>query len=255
MKILYDNPVRYFFRLNEREISLNEHIGNKISFDFTGKIRCIICGRETPKSFFQGMCYPCFQKAPQAEECVLRPELCRAHEGIARNMNYARENCLQEHFVYLSVTDKIKVGVTRKSQIPVRWIDQGAVKAVKIASTSNRYTAGLIEVALKSKYSDKTNWRSMLSEHNEILEYNEQLNIIMTILNSELKKNILTDEVITEIKYPVLKYPDKPKNITFDKQPHIEGMLSGIKGQYLIFDDGRVINIRKHGGYEVTLRI
>ena len=35
----------------------------------------------------------------------------------------------------------------------------------------------------------------------------------------------------------------------------IEGRLWGIKGQYLIFDDGSVLNIRKHNGYNITLEI
>ena len=137
--------------------------GQEISMQYKGRINCLKCGRETKKSFAQGYCYPCFTTAPETEECVLRPELCRAHEGIARDMDYAKKHCLIEHVVYLSLTSGLKVGVTRNTQVPTRWIDQGAVKALELARTPNRYTAGLIEVALKSHIADKTNWRKMLS--------------------------------------------------------------------------------------------
>jgi hypothetical protein len=38
----------------------------------------------------------------------------------------------------------------------------------------------------------------------------------------------------------------------FDKQPLVEGVLQGVKGQYLILDSG-VINLRKFTGYEIQV--
>ncbi len=49
------------------------------------------------------------------------------------------------------------------------------------------------------------------------------------------------------------QYPEKVTSVGFDKHAEIEGCLAGIKGQYLIFDDNRVLNIRKHNGYRITI--
>ncbi len=159
--------VNYMLPIGDQVIYMNDFLGKNVYLEYLGEIHCIKCGRKTSKSFSQGFCYPCFVSAPETEECVLRPELCMAHQGIARDMEYAEKNCLAEHVVYLSVTSGLKVGVTRHSQVPTRWIDQGAVQAIELSRTPNRHTAGLIEVALKEHMKDKTNWRAMLK--NEIL--------------------------------------------------------------------------------------
>ena len=52
--------------------------------------------------------------------------------------------------------------------------------------------------------------------------------------------------------YPVLVWPEKVKSFNLDKDPTAGGILQGIKGQYLIFDDG-VINLRKYSGYKVEI--
>jgi len=58
------------------------------------------------------------------------------------------------------------------------------------------------------------------------------------------------DEII-ELNYPVVEYPEKVKSLSFDKTNIIEGKLMGIKGQYLLFENGEVLNIRKHTSYHV----
>jgi len=256
MRSQQDVPIQYYLPVGDKEIHLNQLMGKEIEIEYLGEIHCILCGRKTSKSFFQGMCYPCFQKAPQAEECILHPELCMAHEGKARDMEYAKENCLQEHFVYLSYTGDVKVGVTRKSQVPTRWIDQGAVLAIKIASTPNRYLAGLIEVMLKKQMADKTNWRKMLTLKDDgepnIQPFKKEA---IDHLHQDFSRYVLFDEHEATLIYPVKKIPLKVKSMGFDKTPKIKGVLNGIKGQYLIFDDGLVLNIRKHGGYLVTIRL
>ena len=60
----------------------------------------------------------------------------------------------------------------------------------------------------------------------------------------------LLDEKQINIEFPVENYPEKVKSLNFDKTPEVEGVLQGIKGQYLILDIG-VLNIRKFGGYLV----
>jgi hypothetical protein len=185
---------------------------------------------------------------------VLHPELCRAHEGIARDMVYAAEHCLADQVVYLSYTSGLKVGVTRISQVPHRWIDQGAVGAIEIAKTPNRYTAGLIEVFLKDHLDDKTNWRNMLKK--VLLVDGDLLNRkreVLQLLPGELAEFGSHNDAVTTISYPVETYPLKVGSLNFDKDPLIRGVLRGIKGQYLLFSDGKVINIRKFGGYRVRL--
>ena len=150
MQTSLDDKIQYFLPIGENKIFMNELIGRKIEFSFNGQINCIKCGRLTNKSFHQGYCFRCFRTAPETEECVLRPELCRAHEGIARDIEFAKNHCLKDHYVYLALTSGLKVGVTRKTQIPTRWIDQGATEAIIIAQTPNRYLAGVIEVNLKT---------------------------------------------------------------------------------------------------------
>ncbi|MFC2086102.1 DUF2797 domain-containing protein [Bacteroidota bacterium] len=255
MKTHHENPVVYQLELGGSTISLNELIGKNIRFEFQNEINCLSCGRRTKKSFAQGYCYPCFISIPETEECVLRPELCLAHEGIARDMEYAQKHCLNDHFVYLAVSSGLKVGVTRSSQIPTRWIDQGAIRAIKLARTPNRYTAGLIEVALKRNMADKTNWRNMLTNKiDDLVDLLVEKNKVINLLNSDLKIYRDSDDQVYVFHYPVNEYPQKVSSLNFDKTQVIEGVLQGIKGQYLIFENNEVINIRKFGGYKVLFK-
>ncbi|MCF8227278.1 MAG: DUF2797 domain-containing protein [Bacteroidales bacterium] len=256
MRSEYAQPIQYYLPLGEEEIGMNELIGREIYMEATGEINCIKCGRKTSRSFAQGYCYPCFISAPETEECVLRPELCRAHEGIARDMEFARSHCLIEHVVYLSLTSDIKVGVTRNTQVPFRWIDQGALLAVALARTPDRHTAGLIEVALKAHIRDRTNWRNMLkNDVNTTADIISVKHDMAKKLPAEYTSYIVEDDHITSIEYPVYSHPEKVKSLGFDKLPVIRGTLAGIKGQYLIFSDDHVINIRKFGGYRINFRV
>ncbi len=253
MRSTLDSTVRYELPVGDERVDMNGLIGRALRLTFDGRINCIECGRQTKKSFGQGFCYPCFRDSPAASECIIRPELCRAHEGEARDMEWAAAHCLTEQVVYLAKSSAIKVGITRHSQVPTRWIDQGASEAIVFARAPNRYTAGCIEVAMKSYLTDKTNWQRMLK--NEIS--NDDLLEKKQSLRSEIApefRDYITDDVdVCAITYPVETYPAKVKSLSFDKLPEIEGDLAGIKGQYLIFDDGRVLNIRKHNGYFVSL--
>lgn len=247
--------VQYTLPLGDELINMNELVGKEISLEYKNQINCIKCGRVTKTSFAQGYCYPCFISAPETEECVLKPELCRAHEGIARDMSFAEEHCLIDHYVYLALSSGVKVGVTRYHQVPYRWIDQGAWKAIKLAITPNRYIAGTIEVALKAHFTDKTNWRHMLTNKLatdiDLVQYKDRA---IELLHTDFQHYATDVDEIFEINYPVIKYPEKVKSISFEKVPKIEDVLTGIKGQYLIFDSGAVLNIRKHNGYLVELK-
>ncbi len=254
MASTYGEVIQYSLPVGELKVDMNSLIGSEFSMEFLGKIHCIRCGRETKTSFAQGYCYPCFTSAPETEECVLRPELCRAQDGIARDMQYAQQHCLIEHVVYLSYTSGLKVGVTRNTQVPTRWIDQGAIEAIELARAPNRYSAGLLEVAMKFHLNDKTNWRKMLSGSGsgevDLVKEKERISLLVP---DEMKPYLTVDDRVWRFTYPVSSYPEKIKSLNLDKEPLVSGILTGIKGQYLIFEGNRVINIRKFGGYLVRV--
>jgi len=253
MRTEFASPVKYFLPLGNDEVYMNELLDKEVKFYFTGQINCISCGKMTKTSFGQGFCYNCLQTAPEASESVMRPELSKAHFGIARDIEWAKEHDLIDHFVYLAASSDLKVGVTRHHQMPTRWIDQGASSAVVLARTPNRHIAGVMEVWLKQFYTDKTNWREMLQ--NKMIHYNLQEEKVkaMELLTKELQKYYQEESEIITINYPVMNYPVRITSLSFDKTPEISGRLTGIKGQYLIFDDGSVLNIRKHNGYYIRI--
>lgn len=254
MKVELGEMVRYHLPVEKELIPFSELVGSKISLQYENEIYCINCERKTTKSFSQGFCYACFVSSPEAAECIIRPELCLAHEGKGRDMNWEKEHHLQEHFVYLALSSEVKVGVTRSTQVPTRWIDQGASSAICIAKVPYRYLAGVIEVLLKNYYTDKTSWQKMLKN-----EINKEVNLVVekkkvvTYLPEELRKYYLEEPAVVDINYPVIQYPSKVKSLDFEKQNLIEGKLMGIKGQYLIFEDNSVLNIRKHSGFVVAV--
>ena len=254
MRTELSDTVSYKLPLDENLVDMNELIGKRVQLFRTGVITCSKCAKRT-KSSFQGFCYSCFATAPEASECIIKPELCRGHLGEGRDVEWEKKHHVQPHYVYLALSSAVKVGVTRSDQIPTRWIDQGASAGIIVAETPNRYLAGVIEVALKEHFTDKTNWRKMLK--NEVLTDVDLEDIkweLEEILPSDLAQYMLEEDEIIEINYPVTKYPEKLKSISFDKEPLLEGVLLGIKGQYLYFDNDRVINMRKHTSYQITIQ-
>lgn len=250
------SPIQYTLNLGENQIDMTALVGTHFKMKFTGVINCVNCGRVTKKSFGQGFCYPCFMNAPQAAPCILRPELCEAHLGKGRDVEWEERNHNQPHVVYLAIASGIKVGITRETQVPYRWIDQGASRAVKIAITENRYQAGMMEVALKEFASDKTPWQRMLK--NEVatdIDIIETKDLLIDKLDEEWMELVSDDDEVTELEYPAIRFPQKVKSHNLDKEPMLEGKLEAIKGQYLLFEGGVVINIRKYGGYFVELEV
>ena len=259
MKASIGEEVNYFLPLFDNlnpseEIFMNELIGQTISISYSGTINCVVSGKRIKKTFGDGMSYDAFKSSPLAVESIIRPELSKIHEGIAlRDYEWEMKHHLQPHYVYLSKTAGVKVGVTRTTQIPTRWIDQGAVEALIIAETPYRQAAGLIEIALKNHILDRTNWRKMLQNNlvdNDLYEVRENL---IPIIDDELSQYVKKSETISQINFPVIKYPEKVKSVGLDKNPLIEEKLVGIKGQYLLFDNDTVFNMRKHTGYLIEL--
>lgn len=261
MKVLLDKMrtslaevVQYTLTDANNSIEMNELLGKKISLQFTGVTQCSSCNG-FKKIFAQGFCYDCFMNAPESSPCIIKPELCEGHLGKGRDVEWEEKHHVQPHVVYLAVASGLKIGVTRETQIPTRWIDQGANFAIKVAEVPYRRLAGEIEVALKQKFTDKTNWQRMLKNEIGDFDLESEKWAIEEWLPNDLNQYMSEDDEITEINYPVLAFPEKIKSVGFDKIPLITGELKGIKGQYLILDDNRVLNIRKHTGYEVQFQI
>lgn len=249
----FGEPITYRLKSDEGELLVNDLLGKKIEVEFSGQINCIACGRLTKKAFGQGFCYPCFVNAPENAECIVRPELCEGHLGGGRDPEWEQKHHVRPHFVYLALSSGLKVGITRSTQIPTRWIDQGASQAIILAEVPYRRLSGEIEVALKEYYNDKTNWQRMLK--NEVLEDDliARKEEARNHLPDDLKKYVNNDQQVWKLNFPSLDTPFKVKSQKLDKVPLIEGVLTGIKGQYLILDNQNVINIRGHAGYYVTI--
>lgn len=250
-----DGEVQYYLRHDAGKLHLNPLIGNAIEVNFEGVINCMICGKKTKKSFGNGACYSCFMNAPEASPCIIHPELCEAHLGKGRNPEWEDQHHNQEHIVYLAKSSAIKIGITRKTQLPTRWIDQGASEAIILAEVPYRQLAGAIEVQLKEFFTDKTNWQRMLKNELsdlDLLAVKEEA--LEHYLDEAYYEYISDEDEITKIIYPVNQFPNKVKSVKLDKEPVIESVLEGIKGQYLYLEDGQVINIRNHSGYLVNIQ-
>ena len=260
MYVELDQQVQYFLPLDDHREPLNALLGKQIRLEYLGDIHCTHCGRRSKKSFSQGYCYPCFTKLPQCDTCIMSPEKCHYEQGTCRDPSWGEEFCFTDHYVYLANSSGVKVGITRGSQIPTRWVDQGATQAMPIFRVKSRYQAGLIEDCLREHVADRTHWQKMLKGNSDAVDLEEIRDSIVAQSESglsviEQKFGLLAiqrlyHQQIVDINFPVLEFPEKVKSLNLDKQPIVEGVLQGIKGQYLILDTG-VINIRKFTAYNV----
>ncbi len=258
-----DGTVNYRMVVGEQEVELNSLIGKHLTLHYSGHIDCQHCGRKTKKSYSQGYCFPCMQKLAQCDMCIMKPETCHFEKGTCREPQWGESNCMIPHYVYLANTSGLKVGITRHTQIPTRWIDQGATQALPIFKVSTRLQSGLVEIALAEFIADKTNWRAMLKGSAEALDLKAiaaelKPKIAEKLANVSLKygADAVTelDEDVVELSFPVQQYLTKISSFNFDKTAEVSGTLVGIKGQYLIFETG-VINMRKFTSYHVSLQV
>lgn len=251
---LVNGEANYALSIGNETIDMNALVGKNIALSFKGEITCSNCGNKTNKSFSQGHCFPCARSLARCDMCIMRPETCHYHLGTCREPEWGLSNCFSSHVVYIANSSGIKVGITRKSNIPGRWIDQGAVSALPILEVDTRLTSGKIETALKSFVADKTNWRKMLKNEvgpADLVSKKRALLAEIPDLIKALEAKQLDVEAIN-IRYPVLKYPAKIVSLSFDKTPFVSGVLEGIKGQYLLLDCG-VINLRKFSSYHLEI--
>lgn len=264
MRIALDAPAQYSLRLNDAQYALNPLIGQTVRLEFLGSIHCTHCDRVTKKSFAQGYCWPCFSKLAQCDSCIMSPEKCHYEAGTCRDPQWAQDFCMTDHFVYLANSTGVKVGITRRSQLPTRWLDQGAIQAVPIFRVATRQQSGFVEDVLRSQVADRTNWRTLLKgdvEPVDLIAIREQLLERCAEPLQALQQRFglqaiqpITDVDVLEMAYPVEAYPAKISSFNLDKKPVAEGTLIGIKGQYLLFDTG-VINIRKYTSYQLSVSV
>lgn len=257
-----DAPVQYALRLGEAEVPVNPLIGRPLRLEYLGAIHCSHCGRKTARSFGQGHCYPCFKKLPQCDSCIVSPEKCHYALGTCRDPAWGERFCMTEHVVYLANSSGIKVGITRASQVPTRWLDQGASQALPILRVATRQQSGLVEDLLRSQVADRTNWRALLKGDPEPVDLPAVREQLFDSCRDGLEAlqarfglqaiQLLADAEPVDIRYPVDAYPDRIVSLDLDKTPVLEGTLLGIKGQYLILDIG-VVNIRKYTAYQLAV--
>ena len=262
MAVRLGETAQYAFRLDEQEVPVNPLLGKRVRLEYLGAIHCTHCGRKTKKSFSQGYCYPCFTKLAQCDSCIVSPEKCHFDAGTCREPEWGERFCMTDHVVYLANSSGVKVGITRASQIPTRWLDQGASQALPIFRVATRQQSGLVEDLLRTQVADKTNWRALLKGDAVPLDLpaiRDQLLESCAEGIAALQQRFglqaiqpVSDADVLEIRYPVEAYPTKVASHDLEKTPVVEGILRGIKGQYLILDTG-VINLRKYTAYQVAV--
>jgi hypothetical protein len=262
MTVQLGAPVQYSLRLSEAAVPVNPLLGQRIRLEYLGAIHCSHCKRKTNKSFSQGYCYPCFKKLPQCDVCIMSPERCHHELGTCRDPQWGQDFCMTDHVVYLANSSGVKVGITRGTQLPTRWLDQGATQGLPILRVATRQQSGLVEDLLRSQVADRTNWRALLKGDAEAVDLPavreqifdacaEGLQVLQQRYGLQAIQMLPSAEVV-QIRYPVQTYPSKIVSLDLEKTPVVEGVLQGIKGQYLLLDTG-VINIRKFTAYNVAV--
>lgn len=261
LKSSLTTPIQYQLPIGDQVVDINPLIGKPLTLSFTGNIYCSHCAKKTKKSYAQGHCFVCMRKLASCDMCIMKPETCHHAQGTCKEPQWGEDNCMIPHYVYLANTSGLKVGITRHTQIPTRWIDQGATQALPIFKVQTRLQSGLVEVALAQFIADKTNWRNMLKGQNDVIDLKAAASELIPQIQDKLDElaqlfgataiEVLNEEVV-DLNYPVQVYPKKISSFNFDKDPSISAVLLGVKGQYLIFDTG-VINIRKFTSYEVSI--
>jgi hypothetical protein len=254
MQTEFLSPIQYYLVFEDSFLNVNQLIGKEISISFQG-YQCLNCGKQK-KIFRQGYCYDCFVSSASVGDWIMRPELSTAHLDIEdRDLAYEKRVQLQPHIVYLALSSDVKVGVTRKTQVPTRWIDQGAVEAIPIVEVPNRYLAGITEVALKGHFADKTSWQKMLKNNVPDVDLVAARNNVLQWLPEEIKPYFAEEQELYKINFPIENYPTKINSLNLEKTPLFTGTVMGIKGQYILFVDGTVFNVRSNEGYVVDIGV
>ncbi|RKD87030.1 DUF2797 domain-containing protein [Kushneria marisflavi] len=254
----------YHLRLGEHVEPLNVWLGHDITLCFAGRIVCVNCQQPTRKSFGQGHCYACFRRLARCDTCMMAPERCHYFQGTCREPEWGERHCFAPHVVYLASSSGAKVGITKPSQMPTRWLDQGAVQALPILSVASRRQSGMVEALFRNEISDRTHWQRMLKGETadvDLISLRDDLMMRLAPGIASLRAQFGEDNIraydeqtVARFDYPVLAWPERVSAFNLERTPQVEGRLMGMKGQYLMLDTG-VINLRKYTGYQVSMTL
>ncbi len=254
MRVADGDPISYELHLGDARVAMNDLLGAALTVTFSGLRVCRVCGTRVDELFGEGFCRRDFESSPLNAPCIVRPELCEAHLGRGRDPAWEEAHHHRAHVVYLADSGGVKVGVTGDNPL-TRWIDQGAAAAVRIAEVPYRRIAGEIEVALKATFSDRTAWQRMLTstgfDRDALLRARS---CAVELIPEALRVYALADDPVVLMRFPMRATPAKVRSVDLGRQPEARGRLIGIRGQYLLFEGGAVLNVRRHTGFDVTLR-
>lgn len=250
--------IQYDLTTDGQALPLNEWLGKSLKITATGRKSCIHCGRSVRKLYQNGYCFPCVTTLAECDLCIVKPHECHFHLGTCRDEQFGLTHCMIPHYVYLAFSSGVKVGLTRKGRQWIRWVDQGASRAVLLAEVPTRKMAGELEMEVAKHLADKTDWRKMLRETGVSIETDlrEVKDQVIARLPEEYQGYVLSEErTVYEFVYPRnLEFEVNLRSLSLDKTPEITGTLEGIKGQYLLLDSG-VFNVKKHTGYDAQISV
>ena len=257
----------YVLTLSHTTVDLNQLVGVKLRLEDLQEKECLSCGRKKiSKTFGPGYCFPCFRSRPETDLCIVKPERCHFAQGTCRDSQWGQQHCMQHHSIYLAFSSQLKVGLSRSYRLHQRWMDQGALGGIELAQVDTRLKAGHVEVFMKQFYKDSTQPKKMLMFAASTANYAlvaEALGAEQITARQRLQHggygDCLQNTPITLVKYPASQSgavnPADLKLVSFAKQAAIEGVLTGIKGQYLIFGNRYGFSVRKHLGHYLKLSI
>jgi len=247
------------FRLAQRCVSysiqnlhLNSYIGHTIVIDGPVYTRCLGCRSVYKKLYKRGYCYLCFNNLAVCDLCVLQPHRCHFHLNTCREPDWGIKHCFQPHYVYLSYTDKVKIGITRVHNLTTRMMHQGAIACLPVLLVPSRKIAGLIEISVKEHFSMTTAWKGMLNSRDVDADV---LYASRDLFYREFDHNAYQHVIPTWYKDVIrISYPLSCDVTTSILQLPIHDRLVGLKGMYMIFENG-VFNMRRLAGVTCEMTI
>ena len=199
-----DAVIRYFWTLGDEELEVSSALGKRMKISFLGERRCVNCGRKVNKLYQSGYCFPCVTTLAETDLCIVKPHECHHHLGTCRDNQFAEANCMIPHYVYLAVSSQAKVGLTRKRREWIRWVDQGASRAVLFAELPTRKLAGELEMEIAKTMPDKTDWRKMVQGVVADVDLVKLASEVDERMPDAWRSYLLKERIVHEFTYPVL---------------------------------------------------
>ena len=247
-------PIEYRWRLGDEEQRVNDWLGRRVKISYCGEKRCIACGRRVRKLYQSGYCFPCATTLAETDLCIVRPHECHFHLGTCRDEQFAAAQCMIPHIVYLGVSSQAKVGLTRKNRQFIRWIDQGAVRAMALAEVPTRRAAGELEVEIARDLPDRTDWRKLVRGETTDVDLPRLGVEVAEKLPDVWRAYVIAERTVHEFAYPMLPgVVPKARSLSLEDGA-VAGEVVGVRGQYLLFADG-ALHVRKHAGLLLEIEV